>query len=69
MPTQANAHPATPRTSLPHHHPRYTLEVRASEPPEVGTIDVRATVRQAVAVSLQVGGPNFRSRAFGGVFG
>ncbi|GFR48569.1 hypothetical protein Agub_g10471, partial [Astrephomene gubernaculifera] len=35
----------------------YTLEVRASEPPEVGTIDVRATVRTAVAVSVPIANP------------
>ncbi|PNW70067.1 hypothetical protein CHLRE_17g704300v5 [Chlamydomonas reinhardtii] len=35
----------------------YTLEVRASEPPEVGTIDVRATVRTAAAVTVGVVNP------------
>ncbi|EFJ49198.1 hypothetical protein VOLCADRAFT_90100 [Volvox carteri f. nagariensis] len=35
----------------------YTLEVRASEPPEVGTIDVRAAVRTAVVVCVTMSNP------------
>ncbi|KAG2493472.1 hypothetical protein HYH03_008289 [Edaphochlamys debaryana] len=35
----------------------YTLEVRASEPPEVATIDVSAVVRTAVSVSVSLTNP------------
>ncbi|GLI64998.1 hypothetical protein VaNZ11_008424 [Volvox africanus] len=35
----------------------FTLEVRASEPPEVGTIDVRAAVRTAVVVGVTMANP------------
>jgi hypothetical protein len=35
----------------------YSIEVRASEPPEVGTIKVQAAVRTAVAISIPVRNP------------